>query len=496
MRYNIEDLISTSLIDTFDFTKQTYKDEMREIVEQIDHLIESIEFDISKFDEIRGINEHVTQLKKSYVQNVQLLQTLSNYLLPESDEESYEEESYESEENYKQENEENFIDYETLESKKINYNDKSFLTDITIPHTLYENFTYTRPAYMEINSDRIEGTQWKELYINLCNYLNSKNNKIFNEFLTDPMMKGKKYVYFSKDKEIFRDPRKILNSNIYTESNFSAQTIRNIIVKMLEKYKIPKYNCKIFLRKDYSSLHISTEKQNIELVSANIEKESRIKIGKLAKNFFYKYFQNEITDGQLSNFLDKEWCIKNLGIRYPLLKAVDLNKPISKQLGYNNQYGRYYATNFIINGKTYLLCSQWYEEFRPKLTDWIKNNQQKINYNMISNNTINEIIFSKDYGSVHIASDVLCYILTLFEKNGVEKNEIIMSNINKELTPFLLQNTNYKQPKYVINMIKNYLLDNHILKLKNGYKKNQFVIQNQSRLKKLINDPCIVNTND
>lgn len=46
--------------------------------------------------------------------------------------------------------------------------------------------------------------------------------------------------------------------------------------------------------------------------------------------------------------------------------------PISKQKGYNNDYARYWTKPILkINGIHYIICSQWFEEFRGKLDMWI-----------------------------------------------------------------------------------------------------------------------------
>lgn len=74
-------------------------------------------------------------------------------------------------------------------------------------------------------------------------------------------------------------------------------------------------------------------------------------------------------------FFNKYWCHDNFGICYPLLKEVDVAIPISKQKGYNNDYGRYWTKPILeIDGQHYIICSQWYEEFREKLNNWISGN--------------------------------------------------------------------------------------------------------------------------
>lgn len=77
--------------------------------------------------------------------------------------------------------------------------------------------------------------------------------------------------------------------------------------------------------------------------------------------------------------MNKYWCNENFGICYPLLKEVDISKPISEQKNYNNEYARYWIKPvLVINGKHYILCSQWYREFQNKFDEWIeKSNNER-----------------------------------------------------------------------------------------------------------------------
>lgn len=74
----------------------------------------------------------------------------------------------------------------------------------------------------------------------------------------------------------------------------------------------------------------------------------------------------------MENFKNKYWCNDNFGICYPLLKEVDIAIPITKQK-YYNKYARYWVKPVLeINNKHYIMCSEWFEEFRAKLDKWIK----------------------------------------------------------------------------------------------------------------------------
>lgn len=114
------------------------------------------------------------------------------------------------------------------------------------------------------------------------------------------------------------------------------------------------------------------------------EPTSDNKIGKYAKDYFVKYFSDSNKQYDLKNYLNKYWCNDNFGICYPLLKEVDITMPISKQKGYNNDYARYWTKPILeLNGKHYIICSQWFEEFRPKLDKWISEQEpQKGNTKM------------------------------------------------------------------------------------------------------------------
>jgi len=117
----------------------------------------------------------------------------------------------------------------------------------------------------------------------------------------------------------------------------------------------------------------------------NINEATDIKIGQLAREYFTKYFSDASKQYDLKNFLNKCWCHDTFGICYPLLKEVDMTIPISKQKGYNNNYGRYWVKPILrINGKYYIICSEWYPQFREKLDKWISKQEPQITHSKMS----------------------------------------------------------------------------------------------------------------
>ena len=134
-------------------------------------------------------------------------------------------------------------------------NYENYRVDSNIPYTLYNDFTYKRPSGFELLGNRYEANDWKSVLLNICELLISKDCVIFELFLNDKSMNGKKLKYFSKDENELRSPRRIGNTDIFVMTNMSANQIRTLISSMLRKYKINLSECKIYLRADYSSLH-------------------------------------------------------------------------------------------------------------------------------------------------------------------------------------------------------------------------------------------------
>lgn len=141
-----------------------------------------------------------------------------------------------------------------IEEKKIpNYSD--YLVDTNVAYTLYEDFTHKCPAAFSIQGQKTDATQWKDVLLLTCEYLARNDSDIFQKFVDDPKMQGKKINYFSKTISNMRKPVKIDTMNIFVETNMSSNQIRNVIIKMLKQYGISLTEYKVYLRADYTALH-------------------------------------------------------------------------------------------------------------------------------------------------------------------------------------------------------------------------------------------------
>jgi hypothetical protein len=378
-----------------------------------------------------------------------------------------------------------------LKKLNINYNDINLYVDTSKEHNLYEDFTHKRPCAFAINynnkENKIEATQWKELLVKTCEFLYNNDKKSFVKIiLSDPNLKGSSRIWFSANKSEIVSPQKIDNSGVYVLGNLSANGARDLLKKLLHSLKIPTMNYKVYLRKDLSSLHNKTGVQlinnlNTENTSTDeIADESEQKIGKYAVSVFKKIFKEPISKEELANMQDKEWSHDNLGIRYPLLKKYVTGVSIKEQTKYKDSHSRYYKDIFLVNNKQYFLCSQWFEEFRPKLDNWLI--LREYNSNCDTEYKIKNSIIIKE--------NILRVLLIGF-LNDFNENEIInIANIRNEYDKFIKSNTEYKsKPERVIYALVKTLIEAGLIELAPNCQKGKYIIKYEKKFEKIIKTP-------
>lgn len=147
---------------------------------------------------------------------------------------------------------------EDIEKKIPNYSD--YEVDVSAVHTLHENFVHKRPHAFELRGRKVHVTKWKEMFLETCNILAEINPDHISRFPDNPRFNGRKSQYFrTKDPGMMRSPLKLDRLDIYVETNFSANDIRNLIIKMIKDYGISAAEYKIYLRADYTGLHWKKE---------------------------------------------------------------------------------------------------------------------------------------------------------------------------------------------------------------------------------------------
>lgn len=151
--------------------------------------------------------------------------------------------------------EEDLKEVDAIDEKSIpNYGD--YLVDTEVEHNLYEDLTHKRPCAFKIEDTRVEIKDWKGALVKTIDYLAKKDPNIVRSFVDDSKMNGKKVIYFSRVKlPTMRAVVEIKSVNIYVATNLSANGIRNLLIKILNKYNIKLSDYKIYLKADYSELH-------------------------------------------------------------------------------------------------------------------------------------------------------------------------------------------------------------------------------------------------
>lgn len=131
----------------------------------------------------------------------------------------------------------------------------AYLVDSNVEHTLYEDFTHKRPFAFRINDQNVvEVKTWKEMLVSTAELLIAINSEIILGFENIPSMNGKKNKYFGRNKDEMSEPR-LVGNKIYVETLMSANSIRNMIVKMLKAYGYKAADYKVYFRADYTELN-------------------------------------------------------------------------------------------------------------------------------------------------------------------------------------------------------------------------------------------------
>lgn len=130
-----------------------------------------------------------------------------------------------------------------------------YIVDSQVIHNLHEDFTYKRPAAFELNGQKIEVKTWQQMLCKTCEMLLQKDTELFAHLEHDPAMRGRKQKLFSTNTTDMRNPCKLQDSELYVETNLSANAIRNLIIKILGRFGVRNADYKVYLRADYSGRH-------------------------------------------------------------------------------------------------------------------------------------------------------------------------------------------------------------------------------------------------
>lgn len=101
-------------------------------------------------------------------------------------------------------------------------------------------FTGQSPIELCIGDTKFQVNNWKDLYIQACNYLIDLDPNLF--ISATEKVRGKKRMYFSKNKSDVFKAHLLDKVGLYAEVNFSANSIIRTIRHLLKEYKIDESN--------------------------------------------------------------------------------------------------------------------------------------------------------------------------------------------------------------------------------------------------------------
>lgn len=159
---------------------------------------------------------------------------------------------------------------------KINY--ENYRVDENITYELLTDFCHMKPAAFSLDGVRYPARLWKIVLLQTCELLWKKNQSIFENFIDDKFMQGKTRNYFSTDKSGMTKPELVNGTGIYVETNLSANSIRDVIIKMLDKYRIPHAAYQIYLSKDLNPLHTSNGMCDENMLKDGIDENQEEKL--------------------------------------------------------------------------------------------------------------------------------------------------------------------------------------------------------------------------
>lgn len=132
---------------------------------------------------------------------------------------------------------------------------KECIVDNKEPHTLTEDFTYTKPYAFSIEQHEFKVNEWKQVLQHTIGYLADKNPSIIKSFVDNQKFAGKKNNYFSYNNSNMNTSLKIQSLGIWYETTFTANNIAKLVSTMLEEFHINTTDYIIYLRADYRERH-------------------------------------------------------------------------------------------------------------------------------------------------------------------------------------------------------------------------------------------------
>lgn len=318
---------------------------------------------------------------------------------------------------------ENDIELNNLIDEKCNDDDISYLVDQTIPYALSEKLRNTKPCAFSYKGTKFYVSSYNKMLLKLCEILYNTDKKLFESMASLNKISSNKKSYIVHKGDVIAKyiitPIPLLDTDIIIEATTNTPQKVDIMLRLLEIYKISPSVIKVYLRKDENPKHgfepigkylnrICNSKRDI--TSHNAAKNiSNIPASQLAYNYFQDFYKDTDKYYDITNFLSKEWCNKTFSIPYPIFKRIDNTRPLKEQTFTEDKNYPHYAQGkqVIINGEPYVIYMLWNTNLQKiKLEKWINEHPIDKKEQFDSNNTLYN---DSRFNQLSISDDLLKY---------------------------------------------------------------------------------------
>lgn len=119
------------------------------------------------------------------------------------------------------------------------------------PHTLAEDFTFRRPHGYILEAKGASGiTTWRRLYELVCQRLARRDPERFHSLPDHPdFVSNRGHRQFAREPASMRSAT-LIDGEIYSEINLSANALRDVLRKLLAVFEIPETELTLYLRED------------------------------------------------------------------------------------------------------------------------------------------------------------------------------------------------------------------------------------------------------
>lgn len=119
------------------------------------------------------------------------------------------------------------------------------------PHTLDENFTWKRPHGFILAGQAATGlTTWQRLYELACQQFYARNADTFRSLVDqEEFISNRGHHTVTTNAHSLRKAMAVADE-LFIEANLSANSIRDVLSRLLDAYELPHTELKIFLRQD------------------------------------------------------------------------------------------------------------------------------------------------------------------------------------------------------------------------------------------------------